>query len=216
LQGFDAPEQLRQSLPAGFSRWSRINRAAYLETTTLLSSYLLSTQGDRMLTAHGVEGRYPFLDHRVSDFAGRLPGTSKRRGLHDKLILRRWAQSLLPPQLASRPKLPYRAPGISVFLGASQPDYVGDLLAANSLGKAAVFERKPVQALLDRCRAGRATSIREDQALVGIVSTQLWHQQFIANQEHFKALNPEGADVVWNKQRGNRTVPEGAVFHGAA
>jgi asparagine synthase (glutamine-hydrolysing) len=216
LQGFDAAEQLRQSLPAGFSRWSRINRAAYLETSTLLSSYLLSTQGDRMLTAHGVEGRYPFLDHRVSEFAGQLPGTSKRRGLHDKLILRRWARSLLPPQLASRPKLPYRAPGIPVFLGDSQPGYVADMLGPDSLGKAGVFEPRPVQALVDRCRAGRAMSIREDQALVGIVSTQLWHQQFIARQESFKPLNPKGADVVWNEQRGNPIAIEGAACYGAA
>src|SRR5439155_628962 len=77
----DPLEDLRASLPASFSTWSPLNRAAYLEMVTLLSPYLLSAQGDRMSLAHGVEGRYPFLDHRLFEFAARLPTGSKLRGL---------------------------------------------------------------------------------------------------------------------------------------
>ena len=48
---------------------SDLERAAYLEATILLPGYLLSTQGERMSMAHGVEGRFPFLDHSLHDFA---------------------------------------------------------------------------------------------------------------------------------------------------
>jgi len=47
-----------------------------IEIKTLLPSYLLSSQGDRMLMGNSVEGRFPFLDHRVVEFAMRIPRAS--------------------------------------------------------------------------------------------------------------------------------------------
>ena len=58
------PAAGRSCRPA-FGDWSSLERAAWLEVTTLLEPYLLAAQGDRVAMAHGVEGRYPFLDHRV-------------------------------------------------------------------------------------------------------------------------------------------------------
>ena len=60
-----ALEPIRDGLPADFAGWDPLERAAWLEVTTLLEPYLLAAQGDRVAMAHGVEGRYPFLDHRV-------------------------------------------------------------------------------------------------------------------------------------------------------
>ena len=81
LADADPLQELRESLPPEFARWSPLHRAAYLEMTTLLAPYLLSSQGDRMAMAHGVEGRFPFLDHRLFEFAAALPTRSKLRGL---------------------------------------------------------------------------------------------------------------------------------------
>ena len=47
-------------LPEDFMSWSSLSRAQYLEMTTFLTPYLLSSQGDRMAMAHSVEGRFPF------------------------------------------------------------------------------------------------------------------------------------------------------------
>src|SRR5690606_15620048 len=49
-------------LPAGIRRWGPLARDQYVEAKTLLAAYLLPAQGDRPAMAHGVEGRYPFLD----------------------------------------------------------------------------------------------------------------------------------------------------------
>jgi asparagine synthase (glutamine-hydrolysing) len=57
-----------------------------------LSNYLLSSQGDRMAMANSVEGRYPFLDHRVIEFASRLPAKLKLNGLNEKYILKKAAR----------------------------------------------------------------------------------------------------------------------------
>ena len=175
----DPLEDLRASLPASFSTWSPLNRAAYLEMVTLLSPYLLSAQGDRMSLAHGVEGRYPFLDHRLFEFAARLPTGSKLRGLREKAILRRWAQDVVPPAVHRRPKQPYRAPDIPAFFSPEPVEYVRDLLDERSLTRSGLFEPQAVAGLVRRCRAGAATGFRENQALVAIVSAELWHRQFI-------------------------------------
>jgi len=66
-------QRLRAGLPASFGRWSSLQRASWLEISTLLEPYLLAAQGDRVAMAHGVEGRFPFLDHRVFEHAARLP-----------------------------------------------------------------------------------------------------------------------------------------------
>ena len=150
LGDFDPMQELRESLPEEFSSWSPLNRAAYLEITTLLSSYLLSSQGDRMAMAHGVEGRFPFLDHRLFRFSADLPVRSKLRGLREKEILRRWAASVVPPTVAQRPKQPYRAPDIPAFFAADAPEYVRDALSPEALLGSGLFEPAAVAGLVRR------------------------------------------------------------------
>jgi asparagine synthase (glutamine-hydrolysing) len=179
LRGFDALGELRAALPERFASWDPLNRAAYLEMTTLLSPYLLSSQSDRMGLAHGVESRFPFLDHRVYELAARLPVRSKLIGLKEKAILKRWARSVVPPAVTARSKQPYRAPDIPAFFGPQQPEYVRELLSPDTVKSVGLFNPPAVAALVRRCEAGRATGFAESQALVSILSTHLWHRAFI-------------------------------------
>ena len=183
----DPLEELRAELPLGFQGWSPLARAAYLEILTLLSPYLLSSQGDRMAMAHGVELRVPYLDHRVAGFAGRLPESLKLLGLKDKVLLRRWAADLLPRALARRPKQPYRAPVAAAFFGPRAPSYVDDLLSRDEVSRAGVFDPVAVEALARRGRSGAVIGMREHQALVAVLSTQLWHQAFMRSGTEWAA-----------------------------
>ncbi len=194
--GCDVMSELRDALPPGFSSWSALNRAAYLEMTTLLSGYLFSSQGERMGMAHSVEGRFPFLDHRLFEFAAALPTRSKLRGLREKDVLRRWAAPILPESVGNRPKQPYRAPDAPAFFHPGQPGYVDELLGEAEVSRVGLFDARAVAGLVRRCRAGRVTGFRENQALVAILSTQLWHSQFIGRRRHAAALPLGGADVV--------------------
>lgn len=196
LANTDPLQELRDSLPPAFARWSPLHRAAYLEMTTLLEPYLLSSQGDRMAMAHGVEGRFPFLDHRLFEFAAALPTRSKLRGLEEKEILRRWSAQILPESVRRRSKQPYRAPDIPAFFGTDKPDYVDELLDASQLQATGVFEPRAVAGLVKRCQTGRATGVRESQALVAILSTQLWYREFHSHRALQTTRIPR-ADVEW-------------------
>jgi asparagine synthase (glutamine-hydrolysing) len=132
-----------------------------------------------MAMAHGVELRVPFLDHRLFEFAAALPDRTKLRGLEEKAVLRRWAGAVIPPALARRPKQPYRAPDVPVFFGPRAPGYVRDLLDRAAVARGGVFDARAVAGLVQRCREGIANGVREGQALVAVLSTALWQQQFL-------------------------------------
>ena len=105
----------KPSLPSEFERWSPLARAQYLEATIFLPEYLLSSQGDRMAMAHSVEGRFPFLDHRVVEFCNRLAVRLKLCGLNEKYVLKRALNDLLPENVSNRPKRPYRTHPCQLF-----------------------------------------------------------------------------------------------------
>lgn len=178
LVGADPMAELRAALPERFATWEPVHRAAYLEMITLLEPYLLSSQGDRMGMAHSVEGRFPYLDHRLFEFAAALPSGSKLRGLREKDILRRWAHGVVPSAVQQRPKQPYRAPDAASFFGKARPEYVAELLDPAALDRTGFFDARAVTGLVRRCEAGRATGFAENQAMVAVLSTQLWYQEF--------------------------------------
>jgi asparagine synthase (glutamine-hydrolysing) len=193
LAGADAYGDLEARLPADYARWDPFCQAQFLETAYLLPGYILASQGDRMAMAHSVEGRFPFLDYRVVEFAASLPPRLKMKGLTEKYLLKRIARDLVPQTVVARPKQPYRAPeGKSFFPdGAGRPAlmYVEDLLSPQALGRCCLFEPSAVAKLVEKARTGRAIGIRDNMALVGVLSTQLLVHQFV---EHFN-VEPTGA-----------------------
>lgn len=154
--------------------------AQYLESVLLLPGYILSSQGDRVAMAHSVETRFPFLDHRVTQFAASIPPTLKMKVLNEKYILKRCAERLVPRSIARRTKQPYRAPeGKSFFVAGKARDYVEEALSPQRIRKAGIFDPAAVQSLLEKFRQGVAIGIKDNMAMTGIVSTQLVVDQFI-------------------------------------
>jgi asparagine synthase (glutamine-hydrolysing) len=196
LGSSDVIGELRASLPTRFFGWSPLNRGAYLEMTTHLSPYLLSSYGDRMTMAHGVEGRYPFLDHRLFEFAAALPTGSKLRGLREKEVLRRWASRILPRNLHVGRKPRHDAPEAQSFFLPSSPSWIGDHLTTEALRRVGIFSASAVGGLMRRCRAGTSASDEENQTLIGVLSTQLWHHQFIESALVVPPLPVSEASVV--------------------
>lgn len=178
----DALANLEHTLPHGFTQWHSFNRAQYVEAKTLMANYLLCSQGDRMLMANSVEGRFPFLDHRVIEFANRLPPKLKMKVLNEKYLLKRALRARLPASIVDRHKQPYRAPDIPAFFsGSGEPEYVRALLDAATLRRYGYFDAGKVGLLLKKIRAGRAIGYKDNMAFVGILSTQAWHHLFVEN-----------------------------------
>ena len=166
-------------LPEAYSRWDPFAQAQYLEASALLPGYILSSQGDRVAMAHSVEGRFPFLDYRVMEFASALPANLKMRVLNEKYLLKCCIGDLIPPSIRLRAKQPYRAPeGNSFFCGKTQ-DYVKELLSAERIEQDGLFNPAAVQLLVEKFRDNRAIGIKDNMALVGIVSTQILVDQYI-------------------------------------
>ncbi len=157
------------------------SRAQYVESKLLLPNYLLSSQGDRVAMAHSVEGRYPFLDHRVVEFAAKVPVSLKMKGLNEKYLLKKTMADILPPEIVKRKKQPYMAPDILSFFGEKVPDYVEYCLSPEMVTATGIFKEDAVQKLVGKCRKKARQGFRENMALVGILSTQILYDRFVNN-----------------------------------
>ena len=181
---------LAATLPDDFTRWEPMERDQYVEAHTLMSGYLLSAQGDRAAMAASIEARYPFLDHRVIEFACRLPPRLKLRGLNEKMLLKKAMRGELPRSIVARSKQPYRSPDSACFFVDGKPlPYVAELLGTASLKDAGLFDPAAVAKLVEKCRAGRALGFGDNMAFVGVLSTMLVHAQMIAPAAGPKALH---------------------------
>ena len=179
IAAYDGCAEMAEALPCCYGRWPQFCQAQYLESTQLLPGYILSSQGDRMAMANSVEGRYPFLDHRVSEFASKLHPSLKMHVLSEKYILKRAARSKIPASVLGRSKQPYRAPDGKSFFGTESPDYVEELLSLDKLKKSNIFQPGPVGKLVSKFKSGRDTTTKDNMALVGILSTELLVHRFL-------------------------------------
>jgi asparagine synthase (glutamine-hydrolysing) len=172
-------EELDAFVDSDILRWHPLCRAQYLEKTLFMSGYLLSSQGDRMMMGHSVEGRFPFLDHRVVEFAGTIPPKYKIKILNEKYILKKTYEDMLPKRVVHRDKQPYRAPIAPCFTGSG--NMASQLLERESIEKFGYFDPSSIDKFLAKIKQaeGNTTSARDDMALVGIASLQLLHQHFM-------------------------------------
>jgi asparagine synthase (glutamine-hydrolysing) len=180
--GIDAVETLLATLPADFRCWTSLAQDQYLEVRTLLSGYLLSSQGDRMLMAHSVEGRFPFLDRQVAALAESLPSSYKLRVLDEKHVLKKAAAGLVPDAILKRAKQPYRAPDALSFVEPDAQEWIEDVAGSAALAEAEVFNPAMARQLIQKCRLRASSgqfSNADNLGLVGILSTQLVYDQFI-------------------------------------
>lgn len=188
LGGYDAAEELAAQLPKAFGRWHPLHQAQYLETRFLLPGYILSSQGDRMAMAHGVETRFPFLDHRLVEFAARIPPELKLRGLREKHILKAAAGDLLPKVIRERSKQPYRAPDSASFRGGDAN--LDDAMSPAAIQSAGLFNPQATQRLFEKNRRSPLAGFRDNAAYVGILSTQLWTREFASTAASRNVAQP--------------------------
>lgn len=180
LRDWDPYAAIRAWLPPEVAGWAPLNRDQYIEAHTLMSGYLLSSQGDRMAMAASIEARFPFLDHRVIEFANRLPVRYKLNVLNEKYILKQAMAGLLPESVRTRTKQPYRAPDSQSFFNDAMPlRYVAAAFDEDALAQAGYFAPAPCAKLLTKCGAGRAVGFADNMAFVGILSTMLVNQTIV-------------------------------------
>lgn len=178
-------------------RWHPLNRAQYLEAALFMSGYLLSSQGDRMMMGNSVEGRFPYLDHRVIEYANKLSPNIKIKTLDEKYVLKKAFNDLVPKTISSRPKQPYRAPIGQCFLGKNCPKLIKELMSPDKLKKYGYFEPNASEKLIKLMKTqGQNTSARNDMALSAIVSVQLLHFHYVDNFSHHTFHLPQKQKIL--------------------
>jgi asparagine synthase (glutamine-hydrolysing) len=175
----DAISDFNNTMETITHSWNAFNKSQYIEAKLLMAKYLLCSQGDRMLMANAVEGRFPFLDHNVIEFANKLKPSIKMKVLNEKYLLKKAMKCYLPASIVNRSKQPYRAPDIPSFFFEGAPEYIQHMLSDESIRNSGYFDVKKVNLLVKKIKAGKATGYKDNMALMAILSTQTWHQLFV-------------------------------------
>ncbi len=204
IGNYNGIDQLHQDLPEHFNKWDNLSKAQYLESAIFMSNYLLSSQGDRVAMANSVEIRLPFLDMRILEFLGRISPNLKIKGLNEKYIMKKCFADLLPKKILSRTKHPYRAPIRESLLNKKNEEYVTDTLSQSALEEAGIFNPIKVNRLIQKIKAANFPNEIEDMGLVGILSTQLFHNQFIQRQPETKKPIPEKWRIFDFREKSSR------------
>jgi len=169
-------EKINSILPDNFHKWTLLQKNQFLEIKTLLSGYLLSSQGDRMSMAHSVEGRYPFLDHRLIETLFYYPDKFKLNGFKQKYMLRKAYKSVIPNSIRNRPKRPYMAPDlISFFSNGNLTEQAAYFLSSKMIKDYGIFDNKIVSRLIDKFERKMPDEIgyRDNMLFTFILSCQM-------------------------------------------
>jgi asparagine synthase (glutamine-hydrolysing) len=156
-----------------------VHQSLYLWCKCALANYILRTLGDGTEMAHGIEGRLPFLDHRLFEFLRALPFDMKINGLVEKYILREAARPVLPDSIYRRPKHPFVAPPLGRYASAELLGQLEDFVSGSPHSELQFWDRKKVLEMLkrlptlpDRERAA------QDPALMMVLSSIHMKQKF--------------------------------------
>ncbi|MFT4047686.1 MAG: asparagine synthase (glutamine-hydrolyzing) [Solimonas sp.] len=153
--------------------WTDLQRRQYVDLQTNLPDDLL-VKADRMLMAYSVEGRVPFLDHRVIEFGLGLPDELKISSRAGKIFVKRWAESFIPREHLWQHKRGFHVP-VGEWLRGPFLDALARRLP-DSEAIDAWCEPDAVRALLARQQA-RGDVTREVWSLLQFA---IWHRLFIS------------------------------------
>lgn len=160
-----------RSLPSGLPA---LQRMLALEQRFFLADHnLLYT--DKMSMAVGVEVRVPFLDNDLVRLANSLPPELKQRGAEGKWVLKKAMEPYLPHNVIYRPKTGFGAP-LRHWLRHELREWVGDMLAPETLRRRGLFDPKAVAALIADDQAGRVDAA---YTILGLVCIEIWCREFM-------------------------------------
>ena len=165
--GLAAVARASETLDA-LDRCVAIDFASYLPDDVLVKL-------DRMAMANSLEGRAPFLDHRVVEFAVRLPRELRVKGHRGKYLLRKVAARWLPPEVLSKPKHGFGIPLAKWFRGPLA-GLAADLLGSQAFRERGLIRAEAAQRYLKEHLAGQADY---GELLWLVLSLELWARRYL-------------------------------------
>jgi asparagine synthase (glutamine-hydrolysing) len=145
---------------------------------TDVHSYLpgdLLVKMDRMTMAHSLEGRSPFLDHKLMEFAARLPAELKFKNGVQKYILKKALEPILPHEILYRPKAGFGVPLADWFKGQLK-DYLREAVESPRAKARGFFKPQAVTQLIEQHISGRQNHYHR---LWLLLCLELWCQAYL-------------------------------------
>ena len=152
-----------------------IDRLLRADLLTYLPEDLL-VKMDRATMANSLEARSPLLDHKLVEFAARLPIDRKIEGTTTKVLLRSIAKRLMPTDHVDRPKMGFSAPIGDWFRGALGDRYVELVLAPDAAGRS-YLDQSVARELIEEHRTGQAS---HDGQLWSLLMFELWARRWLS------------------------------------
>lgn len=150
------------------------NRLIYAEFKYWLPTYHLMKE-DKIAMSFCLESRYPYLDHSLVEFMGRLPVTLKRKGLKRKYLLRKTAKGLLPQEIVNRQKGPILVP-IDKCFDKTFEDELNRLFSKEETERRGYFNYDYINHLI---KNRKRNPFLYDRQLFTLLVLELWHRIFI-------------------------------------
>jgi len=151
-----------------------LTQMLYIDARSNLPDDLLMV-GDKTSMACSLETRVPYLDHRLVEFAERLPGSLRLNGLTGKYLHKKSALKWLPRDIVYRKKKGFANP-IEQWFRVGMKSYVEDCLLSPDAGIARYFDQEYIRRILRMDQTGRAQYRRQIYLLL---SLELWHRTFM-------------------------------------
>jgi asparagine synthase (glutamine-hydrolysing) len=166
-------------VPRQLAGRDRVHQSLYLWSKTVLPGYILNMLGDRMEMAHSIEGRVPFLDHRVVEVVRSQPVTQKIRGMTEKYVLREAVRDLITDTVYRRQKHPFLSPPATLNPKNKLSRFVHDTFRSSVLGSIPFLDQRKVITLLDGLEGmDHGSRIANDQVLMTLLSACVLQDRF--------------------------------------
>jgi asparagine synthase (glutamine-hydrolysing) len=150
-----------------------LDRMPLIDLLTYLPDDIL-TKVDRATMAVGLECRCPILDHRVIEFALKLPRDCKRVGPNAKVILKEVLARYVPRALFEREKQGFESP-IAIWLRGPLREWAEDLLDPKAMRADGLLNPEPIVERWTEHQSGRRNW---QYALWGVLMFQQWKRQW--------------------------------------
>jgi asparagine synthase (glutamine-hydrolysing) len=150
-----------------------LNRCLWLDQSYYLPDDILY-KCDRMSMAHSLEVRPPFLDHRIVEFAGRLPESMKVRGRRLKFLLRELMRDRLPGEILTRKKEGFDIPAHEWLRTVLKPLFM-DAVNRRTVEDSGLFHWHEIEALI---RAHMERHANLGYHLWGLLVLFLWMRRW--------------------------------------
>ncbi len=156
-----------------------LHQSLYLWSKTVMAGYILTMLGDRMEMAHSIEGRVPFLDHKLVEVIASQPVNQKIRGMTEKFVLREAVKDVITDTVYKRQKHPFLSPPATLNPDDTFQTFVQDMLRGEAMRTMPFFDQQAIVALLDRLpRMDVGARTAFDQILMYLVSLCVLQERF--------------------------------------